>query len=124
MGGSINEDYLNQRERLYAQIKPEALEDQEDPLASYDELVRWILDHSSDHTNSGLLESLEGCLQKFHDDSRYTGAEYRYVKLWILYANCVERPSLVYEYMMAQGIGKLYSPFFEQYSDALEREGR
>lgn len=124
MARAIDAEESNQLRYLYSRIKPEDLEDQEDPLTAYDDLISWILAHHSDHTNSGLLELLEECLRKFHDDPRYTGAEYRYVKLWILYANHVERPTVVYEYMMSCGIGKLYASFFQQYLEALEREGR
>ncbi|GJJ08698.1 hypothetical protein Clacol_002917 [Clathrus columnatus] len=120
----INEGHSKHLENLYSKIRPEFLEDQEDPLAFYHDLAKWILDHYSDHANSGLLEILEECLRRFQNDPRYTGAEYRYVTLWILFASHVERPAQVYEYMMARGIGKLYSPFFEGYSEALEQESR
>lgn len=100
------------------------LEEEADPLASYDNLVRWTLQNYANHADSGLLELLEESVRTFKDDTRYKTGDLRYVKLWILFANYVDRPALIYEYMMEAGIGKPYALFFEEYAEALEREGR
>ncbi|KAF8515536.1 Mad3/BUB1 homology region 1-domain-containing protein [Gautieria morchelliformis] len=114
---------LQQRKAQYADLES-VIEDELDPLAAYDNLVKWTLHNYASHSESGLLELLEECLCKYKDDVRYRAADLRYVKLWILFANHVDKPAAVYAYMMEKGIGKLYSLFFEEYAEALEREGR
>lgn len=112
------------RQLANAQIRDLSVDEEADPLAVYDNLIQWTLKNYHDHSQSGLIELLEECLMKFKDDPRYTGAEFRYVTLWIHFANRVERPSVVFAYMMEKGIGKLYSILFEGYAESLEREGR
>ena len=113
-----------QRAIAYEQVQAIFPDEHADPLEVYDDLVNWTLQNYQDHAQSGLTELLEECLHKFKNDSRYTGAEFRWVKLWIHFANHVERPSVVFAHMMEKGVGKPYSLFFEQYAEALEREGR
>ncbi|KAF8526329.1 hypothetical protein BU17DRAFT_40832 [Hysterangium stoloniferum] len=111
-----------QRRAMYDNLVS-TVDEQDDPITMYDNLVTWILQNYTDHSESGLLEVLEECLVKLKDDSRYT-ADFRLVKLWVLFANHVEIPSSVYKYMSKKGIGKNHGFFFEQYAEALEREGR
>ncbi|KAF8589804.1 hypothetical protein K439DRAFT_1657659 [Ramaria rubella] len=117
------EQLSKQRNDMYAKLVS-ALEDEADPLGTYNDLVKWTLQNYANHAESGLLELLEESVSKFKDDARYKTTDFRYVKLWILFANYVDKPTLVYAYMMEMGIGKLYALFFEEYAEALEREGR
>jgi checkpoint serine/threonine-protein kinase len=114
---------LHQRKAKYAELGS-VIEDEPDPIAAYDNLVRWTLQNFASHSESGLLELLEECVEKYKDDVRYQAGDLRYLKLWILFANHVDKPAEVYAYMMEKGIGKPYALFFEEYAEALEREGR
>lgn len=117
------QELFHQREAMYAELES-VLEEEADPLAAYDNLVKWTLQNYANHSDSGLLGLLEETVRRFKDDMRYKSGDLRYVKLWILFANHVDKPVMIYAYMMEKGIGKPYSLFFEEYAQALEREGR
>ena len=117
------QELFQQRKAMYAELES-VFENEADPLVAYDNLVKWTLQNYANHSDSGLLELLEESVRKFKDDLRYKAGDLRYVKLWILFANHVDRPAEVYAYMMEKGIGKPYALFFEEYAEALEREGR
>jgi checkpoint serine/threonine-protein kinase len=117
------QELSRKREAMHTELES-VLEDEADPLAAYDNFVKWTLQSYANHSDSGLLELLEEAVLKFKDDMRYKPGDLRYVKLWILFANHVDKPAVVYAYMMEKGIGRPYSLFFEEYAEALEREGR
>lgn len=112
-----------QRDAMRAELSL-ALEDDDDPLAAYDNFVKWTLQNYANHSDSGLLELLEETARIFKDDLRYMAGDLRYLKLWILFANHVKKPTAVYAYMWEKGIGKLYALFFKEYAESLEREAR
>ncbi|KAI6034825.1 hypothetical protein EDC04DRAFT_3034243 [Pisolithus marmoratus] len=65
---------------------------------------------------------LEETLRKFKDDARYSG-DLRYLKIWCSYAKMVEKPSVVYAYLVKREIGCVYALLWEEYAVALEKEG-
>lgn len=115
---------LEQERAAYRASIAEALEEDEDPLAAYDDFIKWTLRTFSenDHT-SGLIQLLEETTRKFKDDARYSG-DLRYLKLWCTYAKMVEKPALVYAYLLKREIGSVYAQLWEEYALALEKEGR
>ena len=112
------------REKYKAQIAV-ALQEEEDPLALYEQFVKWTIDsYPADLlSRSGLIELLEEATRQFKDDPAYKG-DLRYLKLWILYANHVEDPTVVYHYLVSNEIGIVYAQVYEEYAAALERIGR
>lgn len=101
-----------------------ALEEEDDPLAAYDQFVKWTIKNYPDgDPSSGLLELLEEATGKFKDDSSYKG-DLRYLKLWVHYARHVEKPVDVYNYLAGKGIGDGYALLYEEYAKALEKGGR
>ncbi|KAG8213013.1 Mad3/BUB1 homology region 1-domain-containing protein [Butyriboletus roseoflavus] len=113
----------HQRAEYRASIK-EALEEDEDPLAAYDDFIKWTSrTFPENDPGSGLIQLLEEVTRKFKDDARYSG-DLRYLKLWCSYAKMVEKPGLVYAYLVKREIGCVYGLLWEEYALALEKEGR
>ncbi|EGN99246.1 hypothetical protein SERLA73DRAFT_73784 [Serpula lacrymans var. lacrymans S7.3] len=101
-----------------------ALEEDEDPLAAYDDYIKYTLQHYGEQDPaSGLVELLDEATRKFRDDPRYKG-DLRYLKQWSCYAKQVEKPARVYAFLVANGIGSIYALLYEEYALALEKEGR
>ena len=114
-----------ERQRLRAQIST-ALNEDDDPLAVYDQFVRWtIKNYGENDPESGLLELLDEATREFKDDGTYK-TDLRYLKLWSLYARQVEPHAAisVYAFLVANEIGTRYSVLYEEYASILEAEGR
>lgn len=117
-------DLLKKREQFREHIRT-SLEEDPDPLSAYDSFVKWTLEHyPKQHlAQSGLLELLEEATRQFKNDAAYKG-DLRYLKLWLLYASHVEDPSVIYAYLLANGIGTVYGQTYWEYATALECAGR
>jgi spindle assembly checkpoint component MAD3 len=50
--------------------------------------------------------------------------ELKYLKLWVLYATYVERPVVIYKFLMANEIGTSFALLYEEYAAVLERNGQ
>lgn len=115
---------LDQEKEEYRARIAEALQEDEDPLAAYDDFAKWTAQqYPADDMTSGLVELLEEITRRFKDDLRYKG-DLRYLKLWSAYAKQVERPTIIYSYLVKHDIGCVYALLYEEYAGALEREGR
>lgn len=112
------------REKYKAQLRL-SLQEEEDPLALYEQFVKWTVDSYPDVlvSRSGLLELLEEATRQFIDDLAYKG-DLRYLKLWSLYASHVEDPNVIYAFLISNNIGTMYAQVYEEYAAALERNGR
>ena len=121
---ALRTSQLEQERAEYRASIKEALEEDEDPLAAYDDFIKWTsrIFPENDHS-SGLIQLLEEATRKFKDDARYSG-DLRYLKLWSTYAKMVEKPALVYAYLVKKEIGCVYGLLWEEYALALEKEGR
>ena len=118
-------DALNaESSKLRSQIASQ-VDNADDPLELYDRFVKWIFEHyPSEHlASSGLIELLEEATRRYKDDSSYKG-DLRYLKLWTLYASLVDKPSVVFKFILTNGIGTVYALLFEEYASALERDSR
>ena len=112
------------REEYRAELATALVEDV-DPLAAYDAFIKWTLNsYGPEHlAHSGLLELLEEATRHFVDDDAYK-SDLRYLKLWLLYANHVEDPTVIYAFVLSKDIGKIYAQTYWEYADALERKGK
>ncbi|SRR6266404_5968468 len=110
--------------RLRSQIASQTNE-ADDPLNLYDGFVKWVFDnYPSEHlASSGLIELLEEATRRYKDDLSYKG-DIRYLKLWTLYASLVDKPSVVFRFILTNGIGTAYALLFEEYALTLERDER
>ena len=117
---AINTESSRRRSQIALEI-----DEADDPLALYDRFVKWIFDeYPREHlASSGLVELLEEATRRYKDDSSYK-SDLRYLKLWTLYASLVDKPSVVYKFILTNGIGTVYALLFEDYALTLERDGR
>ncbi|PPR01810.1 hypothetical protein CVT26_013169 [Gymnopilus dilepis] len=105
-----------------------AMDDEEgDPLEAYCRLVYWTLDNypQGHSAESGLVELLEEATRILKDDR---GGKWRndikYLKLWLLYASYVEKPNVIYKFLIANDIGTEFALLYEEHAAVLERDGR
>ena len=72
---------------------------------------------------AGILELLEEATRTLKDYAEFK-QDPRYLKLWQMYASYVERPSIIYAFLMANEIGTTLAGLYESYAVVLERDGR
>lgn len=118
---------LATRNRLRINVEL-ALEDEDgDPLEAYCRLVYWTVENypQGHSAESGLLELLEEATRvlKDHAGGVYRG-ELKYLKLWLLYASYVDKPTIIYRFMLANDIGTEFALLYEEHAAVLERDGR
>src|SRR6266576_394152 len=105
-----------------------AFEDEDgDPLEAYSRLVNWTLEnYPQGHTaESGLLELLEEATRVLKDDrGGKWRQEMKYLKLWLLYASYVEKPTVIYRFLIANEIGTDFALLYGELAAVLERDGR
>lgn len=115
------------RNRLRINIEI-ALDDEDgDPLEAYCRLVYWTVENypQGPSVESGLLELLEEATRVLKDDrDGQWRDDLKYLKLWLLYASFVERPTLIYRFLIANEIGTGFALLYEEYAAVLERDGR
>jgi spindle assembly checkpoint component MAD3 len=106
-----------------------ALEDEEgsEALDAYWRFVNWTLDNypQGHSAESGLLELLEEATRtlKDHAGGKWK-SDMKYLKLWLLYASYVEKPVVIYKFLIANEIGTGFALLYEEYAAVLERDGR
>lgn len=105
-----------------------ALEDEDDdPLEAYCRFVDWTVENypQGHSAESGILELLEEATRVLKDDR---GGKWRhdirYLKLWVLYASYVEKPAIIFKFLMVNEIGTSHSLLYEEFATVLERAGR
>lgn len=115
------------RKRLRINVEL-ALEDENgDPLEAYCRLVYWTVENypQGHSAESGLLELLEESTRALKDfrNGVWRG-DLRYLKLWLLYASYVEKPTMIYKFLIANDIGTSFALLYEEHAAVLERDGR
>ena len=98
-----------------------ALDSRDDPLVVFESYIQWLLENTKDEDT--ILEILEQAARTFRND-RYYKFDLRYLQLWMAYINRVDKPIEVYQYLMENDIGTIFSQFYESYAIALERDGK
>ncbi|KAJ3885885.1 Mad3/BUB1 homology region 1-domain-containing protein [Lentinula edodes] len=115
------------RHRLRINIEMALEDEDDDPLEAYCTLVNWTLENypQGHSAESGLLELLEEATRVLKDDrdGKWRG-EMKYLKLWMLYASFVEKPSIIYRFLLANDIGTDFAILYEEFAAILERDGR
>ncbi|KAJ7461759.1 Mad3/BUB1 homology region 1-domain-containing protein [Mycena galericulata] len=105
-----------------------ALEDEEDdPLEAYWRLVNWTVENypQGQSAESGLVELLEEATRVLKDnrEGKWRG-EIKYLKLWLLYTSFVEKPTIIYNFLIANEIGTDFALLYEELAAVQERDGR
>ncbi|KAI8976704.1 Mad3/BUB1 homology region 1-domain-containing protein [Trametes punicea] len=115
------------RHRANVEIAMEDEDEDADPLEAYSRFVYWTVENypQGHSAESGLLELLEEATRVLRDDrgGKWRG-DLRYLKLWTLYASYVDKPTVIYKYLLVNDIGTSHALFYEEYALALERAGR
>ncbi|KAF8527091.1 Mad3/BUB1 homology region 1-domain-containing protein [Gautieria morchelliformis] len=128
----VQRDTILSRKRARFRLQvTQALEDVdedegcEDPLDVYSRFVAWTLESypQGQSAESGLMELLEEATRQLKGRDKYK-QDPRYLKLWTLYAGYVEKPAVVYSYLLANEIGTDFSQLYEAFAHVLERDGR
>ena len=92
----------------------------DDPLEGWVEYIKWTKDtFVSGGKTSELLPLLEKCTREFHQSEQYRN-DIRYLRVWIMYADCLPDPSDVFSYMMDHNIGQGHALFFIAYATYCE----
>ncbi|KAI0049240.1 hypothetical protein FA95DRAFT_1604620 [Auriscalpium vulgare] len=115
------------RNRLRINVEVALEDEDDDPLDAYSQLVYWTVENYPEghSAESGLLELLEEATRVLKDDrdGRWR-SDMRYLKLWVLYASYVEKPQIIYRYLMANDIGTCFALLYEEHAIVVERNGR
>jgi checkpoint serine/threonine-protein kinase len=117
---------LEQEKQEFRAKLQTAINDEDDPLAVYDQFIQWTLKiYGENDPNSGLTELLEQATREFKEDTLYK-TDLRYLRLWSLYARRLERSGAIaiYAYLVSSEIGTSYSVLYEEYAALLEEDGR
>jgi spindle assembly checkpoint component MAD3 len=115
------------RTRLRINVEVALDDEDDDPLEAYCRLVYWTVENypQGHSAESGLLELIEEATRVLKDDrGGVWRTDLRYLKLWVLYASYVERPVVIYKFLLANDIGTPFALFYEEYATILEREGQ
>lgn len=115
------------RNRLRINVEVALEDEDDDPLDAYCHLVYWTVENypQGHSAESGLLELLEEATRVLKDDREGQWKEdMRYLKLWVLYATYVERPAIIYRFLLANEIGTAHALLYEEFAIILERNGR
>ncbi|KAF7312279.1 hypothetical protein MIND_00240900 [Mycena indigotica] len=122
-----NEDRARAAERARLQAGlADALANDDDPLAAYDQFIKWTIDNYPEgHPNSGLSDLLRQATTAFINEPIYK-TDIRYLKLWILHARSLALPEGIAALasLMSSGIGTSYSTLYEEYARLLELNGQ
>lgn len=111
-----------QRDKLKAQIQQE----EDDPIAPYERYVSWLLEQDEDEPflyDLEIILALEESIRTFKDDKGYRD-DLRYAKLWLQYAQRIEKPDVIYVYMLKANIGCIHAQLYDDYATSLETQNR
>ncbi|KAH9994686.1 Mad3/BUB1 homology region 1-domain-containing protein [Russula vinacea] len=113
------------RNRLRINVEVALEDDDDNPLEAYCQLVYWTLENypQGHSAESGLLELLEEATRvlKDHRDGIWR-EDLRYLKLWVLYANFVEKPTLIYRFLLANEIGTTFALLYEEFATRVDAD--
>jgi checkpoint serine/threonine-protein kinase len=119
-------DLSAERARYRAQVQ-RALEEDADPLATYERFVKWTGEayRGRPNSESQLTELLHEVTARFKEDAAYK-TDLRYLQMWSLYASRLpkDRQAKVYRGLVKADIGVPYAQLWEEFASVLERDGQ
>ncbi|KAI5122094.1 hypothetical protein M0805_002216 [Coniferiporia weirii] len=94
-------------------------------LDAYVRLVTWTVEHypRGQSAESGILELLEEATRVMRH-SAFAKADARYLNLWVRYSGYVDRPEIIFEFLLANEIGTGWAKLYEEYAIVLEKSNR
>ncbi|EKX40677.1 hypothetical protein GUITHDRAFT_51727, partial [Guillardia theta CCMP2712] len=92
----------------------------EDPIATWDEYIKWAQQQAtSDKVSNLVVPILQRCCRKFQKDERYKN-DPRYLRIWIKYVDTVADPTDIFNFLEANGIGQGLALFYTSWALVLE----
>ena len=101
------------------------MQQSDDPLKVWEDYVDWIKEaypSGGSSADSGLVSILERATRAFVDEERYRQDE-RYLRLWIQYAQSIETPELVLNWLLANEVGTELADLYEEMASSAEAQG-
>ncbi|ORX76342.1 hypothetical protein K493DRAFT_321573, partial [Basidiobolus meristosporus CBS 931.73] len=114
-----------QTQRAGFEKELEGMNELDDPLDVYHRYVKWTIENYPQGHNqqSNLVPLLERATRHFLDDNRYLN-DPRYLRMWLLYANQVRDPKVIFAFLIRNNIGMDLAAFYQEYADLLESLNR
>ncbi|WFD36146.1 non-specific serine/threonine protein kinase [Malassezia cuniculi] len=96
----------------------------DDPLDAWNSYVKWCIDSypGGQGAESGLIPLLERVTRTFHGSEQYRN-DSRYLRLWIMYAQHVDAPGDVYNFLLANEVGTRLASLYEELARFYEESG-
>ena len=127
MDASSSKEQLELIKKERKQFREQIAADDDDALAPYERYVAWLTQQARTTPHGPfdleLLTALEEAVRSRKDDPDYKN-DVRYVKLWLAYAQHVEKPDVVYVYLLKNEIGAKNAQLYEDYATSLETQDR
>jgi Mad3/BUB1 homology region 1 len=98
-----------------------ALERDPDPITVYESLINAFLEVSKSEIESrdSVTILLEEATRQFIDNNSYK-LDYRYLRLWMLYASLVENARVIFDLLSKKDIGSGNAAYYQEYATVLE----
>jgi checkpoint serine/threonine-protein kinase len=106
------------QEQAHFEKALEKAEEDDDPLAIYDQYIKWIQENFTG-SNKELMKVLERGVRTFRRDGRYSN-DPRYIRMWMLTAKNTPKPLELFKYLTSNDIGQKTALFYEEYASYLE----
>lgn len=123
----IRRDAHLAKQREWHKLQVKEAQDEPNPLRlleAYDQFINWTIENypQGESADSGIVELIEEATRLLKEkDSPAINQNETYLRMWLLYADYVERPTIVYAFLLSNEIGTNHSIFYESYADELER---
>jgi len=90
----------------------------DDPLSPWLTYIGWIQQTYISGCTKKLIHVIEKCITKFQDEDRYR-QDLRFLKLWIVYTDNVDRAENIFSFMHVNFIGTTHAIFYRAYATCL-----
>ena len=119
---ALRRSQLEQERAEYRANIAQAIEEDEDPLAAYDDFIGRVV-RVLTQPQLWSCPIVGGGHTKIQRRCALYG-DFRYLKIWCSYAKVVEKASVVYAYLVKREIGCVYAQLWEECTISLEEGGR
>ncbi|KAL6779790.1 hypothetical protein ACKKBG_A13730 [Auxenochlorella protothecoides x Auxenochlorella symbiontica] len=95
----------------------------DDPLAAWQRFIDWTREtYTAGGHKAELIPLLERCTSTLQSDERYRN-DPRFLRIWILYADCLAEPEDVFSFLAQNDIGQGHALFHIAHATCLELRG-
>ncbi|RMZ53164.1 hypothetical protein APUTEX25_005153 [Auxenochlorella protothecoides] len=98
-------------------------DESDDPLAAWQRFIDWTREtYTAGGHKAELIPLLERCTSTLQSDERYRN-DPRFLRIWILYADCLAEPEDVFSFLAQNDIGQGHALFHIAHATCLELRG-